>query len=181
MNTTNSSSIKLSSGEIEEVTSFLYLGSVVDTSGGTEQDIRSRIGKARTAFNILKKVWNSRTITTNTKIRIFNSNVKSVLLYGAETWKVTAECCRKVQTFINKCLRRILRIWWPNTISNQDLWNQTKQMSPITQLKQRKWTWIGHTLRKDQDNITKQALQWNPQGKRRRGQETPGVEHGRRN
>jgi hypothetical protein len=36
-------------------------------------------------------------------------------------------------------------------------------------LKRRKWRWIGHTLRKPKHNITKQALQWNPQGKCGRG------------
>ena len=169
INSTNSNSITLSSGEIEEVTSFTYLGSIVDTTGGTEQDIKTRIGKARTAFNLLKKVWRSRAIATATKIRIFNTNVKSVLLYGAETWKTTAECNRKIQTFINKCLRRILGIYWPNRISNQELWERTNQMTPINQLKKRKWTWIGHTLRKEAGSITRKALQWNPQGKRKQG------------
>jgi hypothetical protein len=37
------------------------------------------------------------------------------------------------------------------------------------ELKRRKWRWIGHTLRKPKYNITRQALQWNPQGKRGRG------------
>ena len=37
------------------------------------------------------------------------------------------------------------------------------------QILQRKWGWIGHTLRKPPANITRQALSWNPQGKRRRG------------
>ena len=29
--------------------------------------------------------------------------------------------------------------------------------------------WIGHTLRKPASTITRQALTWNPQGKRKRG------------
>ena len=33
---------------------------------------------------------------------------------------------RKVQTFINGYLRRILKIHWPNTISNTDLWGENK-------------------------------------------------------
>ncbi len=33
----------------------------------------------------------------------------------------------------------------------------------------RKWSWIGDTLRKNNTAITKQALTWNPQGKRSRG------------
>nr|KAG5706735.1 hypothetical protein BaRGS_007238 [Batillaria attramentaria] len=37
------------------------------------------------------------------------------------------------------------------------------------QARQRKWRWVGHTLRKEPCNITRQALVWNPQGKRKRG------------
>ena len=35
-----------------------------------------------------------------------------------------------------------------------------------------RWKWIGHTLRKPLFNITRQALTWNPQGKRKRGRPT---------
>ena len=39
----------------------------------------------------------------------------------------------------------------------------------------RRWGWLGHTLRKPNTNITRQALTWNPQGKRKRGRpKTPG-------
>jgi len=37
------------------------------------------------------------------------------------------------------------------------------------QIRKRKWGWLGHTLRKLTDDITRQALEWNPQGKRSRG------------
>jgi len=35
--------------------------------------------------------------------------------------------------------------------------------------KKKKWNWIGHTLRKETGAIEKTALDWNPQGYRRRG------------
>jgi hypothetical protein len=35
--------------------------------------------------------------------------------------------------------------------------------------KRRKWNWIGHTLHKETGAIEKTALDWNPQGYRRRG------------
>ncbi|RUS77407.1 hypothetical protein EGW08_014826 [Elysia chlorotica] len=38
-----------------------------------------------------------------------------------------------------------------------------------TEIMKRKWGWIGHTLRKPASNITRQALDWNPQGKRKVG------------
>jgi hypothetical protein len=37
------------------------------------------------------------------------------------------------------------------------------------QIKRRKWTWIGHTLRKEAGAIEKTVLDWNPQRCRRRG------------
>jgi len=33
----------------------------------------------------------------------------------------------------------------------------------------RKWKWIGHTWRRPSNEITPQALEWNPPGKRNRG------------
>ena len=110
INTSRTEPIRLGDNEIEGVTSFTYLGSIVDTTGGTDQDIKIRIGKARTAYILLRKIWNSRELSRPTKIRIFNSNVKAVLLYGAETWRTNVSSDKRVQSFVNKCLRRILRI-----------------------------------------------------------------------
>ncbi|VDO83765.1 unnamed protein product [Schistosoma mattheei] len=76
------------------------------------------IGKARAAYLQLRNIWNSKQLSTNTKVRIFNANVKTVLLYGAETWTTTKTIIQKIQVFINSCLSKILRIGWPDTISN---------------------------------------------------------------
>jgi hypothetical protein len=38
-----------------------------------------------------------------------------------------------------------------------------------TQIKRRKWNWRGHTLREGNEAIEREVLDWNPQGKRRRG------------
>jgi hypothetical protein len=58
-----------------------------------------------------------------------------------------------------------LKIWWPKTIGKKDLWETTQQIPINIEIKTRKWKWNGHTLRKDQNNITRQELDWNPQGK----------------
>ena len=69
----------------------------------------------------------------------------------------------------HSCLKRILRIQWPNTIRNKDLWEQTGSSLIGLEIKKRRWNWIGHTLRKPPNNVTRQALRWNPQGKRKKG------------
>jgi hypothetical protein len=74
----------------------------------------------------------------------------------------------KLQTFVNRCLRYILRIWWPKTISNKDLWKVTRQKDINVEIRKRKFRWISHTLRKEDGEISKAALLWNPQKSRER-------------
>ncbi len=57
INTNNINSIEIDNTQLENVTSFTYLGSVVNHSGGTEEDVKSRLAKAYTAFGMLRKVW----------------------------------------------------------------------------------------------------------------------------
>ena len=45
---------------LENVKEFSYLGSVVDTLGGTDKDALTTIGKARAVFIMLKKVYGHR-------------------------------------------------------------------------------------------------------------------------
>ena len=119
--------------------------------------------------NDVTYIWRADNITLNTKMRLFNSNIKTILLYGCETWKTTKHLVNKIQVFTNTCLRQILKIRWPEKITNTALWEKTNQTPMESELKKRKWCWIGHTLRKPAHSITRQALQWNPQGKRKVG------------
>ena len=70
---------------------------------------------------------------------------------------------------IQKNLRRILRIVWPTTISNEDLLKISNLESMSTILLRSRWKWIGHVIRRDEDFIIKTALHWTPEGKRKRG------------
>ena len=131
--------------------------------------MKSRIGKASYTFKILEKIWKASNISEKTKIRIFNTNVKSVLLHGCETWKINKTTTKMLQTFINRCLRRILKIFWPTKKENTELWQRTGQEEIGKTIKRKTWRWIGHTLRKPESDITRQSLDWNPTGKRKRG------------
>ena len=86
INAATNGNIQVDGRELEDDESFVYLGAIVCTSGGAEEDIGARLGKARTAYNKLRTVWKNNQFSRMTKIRIFKSNVISVLLYGCETW-----------------------------------------------------------------------------------------------
>jgi len=99
--------LRLNGEGIKRSSDFCYLGCIVAENGGTSREVSERIQKARGSFSKLRRVWLSKSLRKDTKIRIFNACVKSVLLYGCETWLVTKEIQRKIQTFVNRCLRYI--------------------------------------------------------------------------
>ena len=88
---------------VERVSEFTYLRSIISETGGTDEDITASIRKAQSTFSMLIPVWKEKCIRLQTKLRIFNTNVKSVLLCGSETWRSTKLLTKKLQTFINKC------------------------------------------------------------------------------
>jgi hypothetical protein len=110
--------LKIGNQSIESVDSFTYLGSIVTREGGALEDMSNRIGKGNSAFVQLCPAWKNSNISRKTKLRIFSSNVKAVLLYGAETWKSNRI---KLQTFINRCVRKILNILWLEKIRTEEL------------------------------------------------------------
>ncbi|VDO48941.1 unnamed protein product [Schistosoma margrebowiei] len=140
----NSNPITLDGESLEDVEPFTYLGSIIDEQGGSELDVKARIGKARVTFSQLKNIWNSKQLSTNIKVRIFTINVKAVLLYGAETWRTTTTTIKKVQVFINGCLRKILNIHWPDTITMSLLCERTNQLPDEEKIQKRRWKLIGY-------------------------------------
>ena len=127
INTTQTDKLTIRDTEVENVEQFMYLGSIIITTGGTDEDIKARKRKAQQTFAMRKPVWRGTTLRTSSKLRLFNSNVKSVLLYGSETWRETAYSIKALQVFLNRCLRTILGVRWPDTFNNKELWRKTKQ------------------------------------------------------
>ena len=65
----------------------------MDRYGGSDADLDARIVKSQTAFKNLSKIWTSKKIAIKTKMKIFNSNVKTVL----KTVTSKEELLRKAQ------------------------------------------------------------------------------------
>jgi hypothetical protein len=41
--------------------------------------------------------------------------------------KISIKMVQKLQVFVNRCLWNILGIWWPEIITNEELWKRTGQ------------------------------------------------------
>ena len=104
-----SKEIKENGQKLETVTSFRYLGSVI-TDEGSKPEILSRIAQTKAALTRLKPVWNDRSISLSSKIRLRRFFVTSIFLYAYESWTLTAELQRRIQATEIRCYRKILRI-----------------------------------------------------------------------
>ena len=70
---------------LEQVHSFVYLGSLFTSDARCEKEIRRRIGIAKSAFTSMSKVLESRDIHITVCIKVLRCYVWSTLLYGCET------------------------------------------------------------------------------------------------
>ena len=100
--------IKVHGQKLETVTSFKYLGSVI-TDESSKPEILSRIAQTA-ALTRLKPVWNDRSVSLSSKIRLMRSFVASILMNACESWTLTAKLQRKIQATEMRCYRMILRI-----------------------------------------------------------------------
>ncbi|VDO63457.1 unnamed protein product [Schistosoma margrebowiei] len=141
----NTNPITLDGEALEDIGSFTYLSSIIDELVGSDTDVKTMIGKPKAVFLQLKNIRNSKQLSTNNKVRIFNTNVKTVLLYGAGTCRTTTTIIKRVKVFINNCLRKILNIRWPDTNSNNLLWERANRL-PVEEE-------IGKTLEVDKTCI----------------------------
>ena len=169
LNTNNHTPLVVNDHQLEDVDDFIYLGGLVSKDNGTQKDIKLRLSKACSVFARLQPVWKSSQFSLKTKLKLYNSNVKSVLLYGSECWRIVKSDLNRVQAFHNGCLRRICRIFWPRKITNADLYTKTNTNCIGIEIKRRRLKWLGHVLRMEQSSVTRTALRWTPPGKRKRG------------
>ena len=102
-------------------------------------------------------IWKSSQLSKSTKIRIFKSNVLAMLLYRCESSRMTkgggggGEA--KLNTFQHKCLGRLLKIYWPIRVSNEEVRKRANMETISEQVKRRKWTCTGHVLRMDNSSF----------------------------
>ncbi|VDP23545.1 unnamed protein product [Schistosoma margrebowiei] len=78
-NTTCTNPITIDGEDLEDVKTCTCLSSIIDEHGGSDADVKARIGKARAAYLQLKNIWNSKQLSTNTKTFVKCSRKFSVL------------------------------------------------------------------------------------------------------
>ncbi len=105
-----------------------------------------------------QRVWNNPSLTTNTKMRVYQACVLSTLLYASESWTTYARHEKKLNIFHLRCLRRILHIKWQDKVSNSKVLEQAKLKTLHSTLRERRLRWLGHVRRMDTGRIPRDLL-----------------------
>ena len=162
--------ITVDGNPVKQVTQFTYLGATITSDGKLDKEISVRIGKATGAFNQLNNIWKNRNISINNKVRIYVAAVLTILTYGCEVWNTTQIQNRRLETFHQYCLRRILRVRWFHRVRNEDILERASIAALADLVTTKRLRWFGHVSRMPEERLPNYLLDWKPKhGKRTRG------------
>jgi hypothetical protein len=91
----------------KRVDKFKYLGSLVTENSENSTKIKIRIAAGNKCYFYLIKLFKSRAVARNTKVRIYRTIIRPVVTYGSGTWCLTANDERSLRTWERKVLRKI--------------------------------------------------------------------------
>ena len=133
-------------------------------SGDLKTEIdRRRAFAASVMQSLWRPLWRHRHISRETKLRVYNASVISVLLYGSETWPLNNTLAARLDGFDSRALRRIEGITWSQHVTNKTLREKTQQPPASRLAAMRRVRWYGHVIRLPEDHPTSTILAFSPQ------------------
>ena len=106
--------------QIEQVSSFCYLGSMITEDGRSEKEIKCRIGMAKSKFYDNLKIFTGQ-LSTTTKKQMIKSLVWSVTLYAAEAWTMRKVDTQRLEAFEMWCWRKMFKISYKEHVTNDEV------------------------------------------------------------
>ena len=82
--------------DIEVVTTFVFLGTLITEYGLCEKEVRRGIAMGMAAMGGLTSIWKDRGVTLETKVKLAKVLVFPIVLYGADTWTMRKHERRKI-------------------------------------------------------------------------------------
>jgi hypothetical protein len=165
--------IMIEGKQVEQVKRFKYLGALITEDGRCVEEIRSRIGMAKNAFNKRRELI-TKNINRQLKKRIVKTLIWSVLLYGSETWTLRKEDIKRLEAFEMWVWRRMEKISWTERKTNEEVLHIVGERKCLVEMiTKRKKNWIGHVIRGE--GILKEVIEGRMEGKRTRGRKRMGM------
>ena len=88
-----SATIMMDGTLLENVKTFMYLGSTLKSDGSSDNELR--LATSTSAMVKLGTIWQSKKIAFHVKYNLYKSLILSILLYGYETWTLNGKRGKK--------------------------------------------------------------------------------------
>jgi hypothetical protein len=89
----------------EQVQSYKYLGSVMNSDNSIEEEIQHRITLGNKAYYANQFLFKSRLVSKKLKLKLYWSIIRPTVTYACETWVLKETMKNKVMVFERKVLR----------------------------------------------------------------------------
>ena len=166
----NEDPIVVDGTEVEHVTQFNFLGSLITTSSGCSTELRRRMTMAKSAMVGLNKIWTDRGITKATKKRLVSALIFPIATYGCESWTLTKADQSRITSFEILCWRRMLRISWFMKRSNISVLEEIQpKRRLLSYVQSQMMKYFGHIARRGGDSLEKVIMQGCVEGRRKPG------------
>ena len=154
---------------MKTVTDFIFSGSKITADGNCSHEIKRHMLLGRKAMTNLDSILKSRDITLPAKVHLVKAMFLPVIIYGCESWTTKKAEHRRIDALELWCWRRLLRVPWTETRSNQSI---LKEISPEYSLEglmlKLKLQYFGQLMRRT-DSLEKTLRLGKIEGRRRRG------------
>ena len=150
---------------IEVVDAFKYLGAVVEGKGEVLLDVEDKIARASRAFGALcRPVFNDGNLSRRTKRMVYRAAVRCWGYYCMERRRgLTSEMLpRNLESFYNKCLRRITHITREQQRTRHITSAQVRRWAGMDEaledISAKRLRWLGHVSRMEDRRLPKKLL-----------------------
>jgi hypothetical protein len=161
--------LKVGEYQFKQVESFSYLGTTVNTQNTFREEIKTLIMAANRSYFGLQKHLKFQLLSKTTKIQLYKSLIRPVIMYGLECWTLSQLDQQMVDGFERKVLRKIYgpvqdKGTWRSRY-NDELYMLFKEPKLTTAIRLARLCWAGHMQRLGDDQMPKQLLYTKPRGK----------------
>ena len=144
----------LAGSNLEVVDKFCYLGDMLDASGGAESSTVTRVSGWK-KFRALLPLLTTKVISLKVKGELYAACIRSVMLYGSETWPIKVEESQRLHHNEMSMIRWIFGVTMRDRYPCEELraWVGIKPIVDV--MRQRRLCWFGHIERREDDSWLK--------------------------